>query len=161
MATFEHLWAFGATFCGSSKVEQSFKQNVGLDHIWSTKNSTVSLKTSRNIWYFRLWECNQAIVLFFVQVATYRSARRQLNRVLHSVRPKSIAKFRRYLRARSNFLDFKQLFSSQVKFFSMIFYEHNLVRRFVSPSVHHDQSVGPSACQSVGQSVSQLVSWPY
>ena len=41
-----------------------FKQNIGLDHIWSTTNSTVSLKTSRNIWYFRLWECNHAIVLF-------------------------------------------------------------------------------------------------
>ena len=45
-----------------------FKQNIGLDHIWSTTNSTVSLKTWRNIWYFRLWECNHAIVLFSLKL---------------------------------------------------------------------------------------------
>jgi len=42
-ATFEHLLAFGATFCGSSNLEQillfeaTFEQNIGLEYISSTK----------------------------------------------------------------------------------------------------------------------------
>ena len=51
-ATFEQLLAFGATFCGSSNLEQVlpfraiFEQNIGLEHISSTKKSTISWKTS-------------------------------------------------------------------------------------------------------------------
>ena len=51
-ATFEQLLAFGATFCGFSNLEQVlpfraiFEQNIGLEHISSTKKSTISWKTS-------------------------------------------------------------------------------------------------------------------
>ena len=51
-ATFEQLLAFGATFCGFSNFEQVlpfraiFEQNIGLEHISSTKKSTISWKTS-------------------------------------------------------------------------------------------------------------------
>ena len=51
-ATFEQLLAFGATFCGFSNREQVlpfraiFEQNIGLEHISSTKKSTISRKTS-------------------------------------------------------------------------------------------------------------------
>ena len=51
-ATFEQLLAFGATFCGFSSLEQVlpfraiFEQNIGLEHISSTKKSTISWKTS-------------------------------------------------------------------------------------------------------------------
>ena len=51
-ATFEQLLAFGATFCSFSNLEQVlpfraiFEQNIGLDHISSTKKSTISWKTS-------------------------------------------------------------------------------------------------------------------
>ena len=51
-ATFEQLLAFGATFCGFSDLEQVlpfravFEQNSGLEHISSTKKSTISWKTS-------------------------------------------------------------------------------------------------------------------
>ena len=51
-ATFEELLAFGATFCGFSNLEQVlpfraiFEQNIGLEHISSTKKSTISWKTS-------------------------------------------------------------------------------------------------------------------
>ena len=44
-ATFEQLLAFGATFCGFSNLEQVlpfraiFEQNIGLEHISSTKKS--------------------------------------------------------------------------------------------------------------------------
>ena len=50
--TFEQLLAFGATFCGFSNLEQAlpyraiFEQNIGLEHISSTKKSTISWKTS-------------------------------------------------------------------------------------------------------------------
>ena len=46
-ATFEQLLAFGATFCGFSNLEQVlpfraiFEQNIGLEHISSTKKSTI------------------------------------------------------------------------------------------------------------------------
>ena len=49
-ATFEQLLAFGATFCGFSNLEQVlpfraiFEQNIGLEHISSTKKSTISWK---------------------------------------------------------------------------------------------------------------------
>ena len=51
-ATFEQLLTFGATFCGFSNLEQVlpfraiFEQNIGLEHISSTKKSTISWKTS-------------------------------------------------------------------------------------------------------------------
>ena len=51
-ATFEQLLAFGATFCGFSNLEQVlsfraiFEQNIGLEHISSTKKSTISWKAS-------------------------------------------------------------------------------------------------------------------
>jgi hypothetical protein len=51
-ATFEQLLAFGATFCGFSPLAQVlpfraiFEQNIGLEHISSTKKSTISWKTS-------------------------------------------------------------------------------------------------------------------
>ena len=52
-ATFEQLLAFGATLCGFSNLEQVlhfreiiFEQNIGLEHISSTKKSTISWKTS-------------------------------------------------------------------------------------------------------------------
>ena len=51
-ATFEQLLAFGGTFCGFSNLEQVlpfraiFEQNIGLEHISSTKKSTISWKTS-------------------------------------------------------------------------------------------------------------------
>ena len=51
-ATFEQLLAFGATFCGFSNLEQVFpfgaifEQNIGLEHISSTKKSTIPWKTS-------------------------------------------------------------------------------------------------------------------
>ena len=51
-ATFEQLLVFGATFCGFSNLEQVlpfraiFEQNIGLEHISSTKKSTISWKTS-------------------------------------------------------------------------------------------------------------------
>ena len=51
-ATFEQLLAFGATFCGFSNLEQVlpfraiFEQNIGLEHISSTKKSTISWKIS-------------------------------------------------------------------------------------------------------------------
>ena len=54
-ATLEQLLAFGATFCGSSNLEQilpfwswatSIWANVVLEHISSKKKSTISLKTS-------------------------------------------------------------------------------------------------------------------
>jgi len=51
-ATFEQLLAFGVTFCGFSNLEQVlplraiFEQNIGLEHISSTKKSTISWKTS-------------------------------------------------------------------------------------------------------------------
>ena len=51
-ATFEQLLAFGATFCGFSNLEQVlpfraiFEQNIGLEHLSSTKKSTISWKTS-------------------------------------------------------------------------------------------------------------------
>ena len=51
-ATFEQLLAFGATFCGFSNLGQVlpfraiFEQNIGLEHISSTKKSTISWKTS-------------------------------------------------------------------------------------------------------------------
>ena len=51
-ATFEQLLAFGATFCGFSNLEQvlpfraMFEQIIGLEHISSTKKSTISWKTS-------------------------------------------------------------------------------------------------------------------
>ena len=51
-ATFEQRLAFGATFCGFSNLEQVlpfraiFEQNIGLEHISSTKKSTISWKTS-------------------------------------------------------------------------------------------------------------------
>ena len=51
-ATFEQLLAFGATFCSFSNLEQVlpfraiFEQNIGLEHISSTKKSTISWKTS-------------------------------------------------------------------------------------------------------------------
>ena len=51
-ATFEQLLAFGAIFCGFSSLEQVlpfraiFEQNIGLEHISSTKKSTISWKTS-------------------------------------------------------------------------------------------------------------------
>ena len=66
-ATFEQLLAFGATFCGFSNLEQVlpfraiFEQNIGLEHISSTKKSTISWKTSIHANFlngFRLWECN-------------------------------------------------------------------------------------------------------
>ena len=46
--TFQQPLALGATFCGSSNIEQlwpfleTFEQNVGLGHISSTKKSTIS-----------------------------------------------------------------------------------------------------------------------
>ena len=51
-ATFEQLLSFGATFCGFSNLEQVlpfraiFEQNFGLEHISSTKKSTILWKTS-------------------------------------------------------------------------------------------------------------------
>ena len=51
-ATFEQLLASGATFCGFSNLEQVlpfraiFEQNIGLEHISSTKKSKISWKTS-------------------------------------------------------------------------------------------------------------------
>jgi len=53
-ATFEQLLAFGATFCGFTNLEQVlpvraiFEQNIGLEHISSTKKSTISWKTVVN-----------------------------------------------------------------------------------------------------------------
>ena len=47
-ATFAQLLAFGATFCGFSNLEQVlpfraiFEQNIGFEHISSTKKSTIS-----------------------------------------------------------------------------------------------------------------------
>jgi len=46
-ASFQQLLAFGATFCGSSNLEQdlpfwaTFEQNIDLEHIVSTKKSTI------------------------------------------------------------------------------------------------------------------------
>ena len=139
-ATFEQLLAFGATFCGFSNLEQVlpfraiFEQNIGLEHISSTKKSTISWKTSIHansmhlahsksppskitlkplscfditmqrrcnilISYMVLDSENAISRASFVQVPSYRSARRQMNHVFCSVRLKSVLKFRSYLRA--------------------------------------------------------------
>ena len=133
-ATLEQLLAFGATFCGFSNLEQVlpfraiFEQNIGLEHISSTKKSTISWKTlhlahSKSppskitlkplscfditmqrgcnilISYMVLDSENAISRASFVQVPSYRSARRQMNHVFCSVRLKSILKFRPYLRA--------------------------------------------------------------
>ena len=50
----------------------------------------------------------------FVQVPSYRSARRQMNHVFCSVRLKSILKFRPYLRATVLKLNFKLFFLTDV-----------------------------------------------
>lgn len=141
-----------------------FKQNIGLDHIWSTTNSTVSLKTSRNIWYFRLWECNHAIVLFSLKFATYRSATRQMNHVFCSVQLKSIPKFRWYIYEQvtfwifSNFGFLATFLAVKWKNFPWFF---TSTIWSVGPSVHQSVMISPLVRQPVSQSVSQLVSWPY
>jgi len=133
-ATFEQRLAFGATFCGFSNLEQVlpfraiFEQNIGLEHISSTKKSTISWKTLHLahcksppskitlkplscfditmqrgcnilISYMVLDSENAISRASFVQVPSYRSARRQMNHVFCSVRLKIILKFRPYLRA--------------------------------------------------------------
>ena len=60
-ATFEQLLAYGATFCGFSNLEQVlpfraiFEQNIGLEHISSTKKSTISWKTSIQKGFLVFW----------------------------------------------------------------------------------------------------------
>ena len=114
-ATFEQRLAFGATFCGFSNLEQVlpfraiFEQNIGLEHISSTKKSTISWKTSIHANFLKAYHvinlehitCHLTVIsrASFVQVPSYRSARRQMNHVFCSVRLKSILKFRPYLRA--------------------------------------------------------------
>ena len=87
--TFEQRLAFGATFCGFSNLEQVlpfraiFEQNIGLEHISSTKKSTISRKTSIHANFLKAYHVINLII----------------NNVFCSVRPKSILKFRPYLRA--------------------------------------------------------------
>ena len=69
-ATFEQLLASGATFCGSSNLEQilpfwaTFEQNIRLEHISSTKKSTISSKTSIHA---NLLNVYQFFLLFFIK----------------------------------------------------------------------------------------------
>ena len=65
-ATFEQLLAFGATFCGFSNLEKVlpfraiFEQNIGLEHISSTKKSTISWKTSIQKGFLVFWPMHLA-----------------------------------------------------------------------------------------------------
>ena len=69
-ATFEQLLAFGATFCGFSNLEQVlpfraiFEQNIGLEHISSTKKSTISWKTSIHANFLKAYHVTYHLTTF-------------------------------------------------------------------------------------------------
>ena len=77
-ATFEQLLAFGATFCGFSNLEQVlpfraiFEQNIGLEHISSTKKSTISWKTSIHANFLEGLSCYQPFEHITCHLTTFR-----------------------------------------------------------------------------------------
>ena len=70
-ATFEQLLASGATFCGSSNLGQilpfwaTFEQNIRLEHISSTKKSTISSKTSIHANFLNVYQFVKKKYFFF------------------------------------------------------------------------------------------------
>ena len=77
-ATLEQLLAFGATFCGFSNLEQVlpfraiFEQNIGLEHISSTKKSTISWKTSIHANFLEGLSCYQPFEHITCHLTTFR-----------------------------------------------------------------------------------------
>ena len=71
-ATFEQLLAPGATFCGSSNLGQilpfwaTFEQNIRLEHISSTKKSTISSKTSIHANFLNVYQFVKKSTFFFL-----------------------------------------------------------------------------------------------
>ena len=102
-ATFEQLLAFGATFCGFRNLEQVlpfraiFEQNIGLEHISSTKKSTISWKKNNSCEFLEGLSCYQPFE--HINLSLDNVSHLTMNHVFCSVRLKSILKFRPYLRA--------------------------------------------------------------
>ena len=124
-ATFEQVLAFGATFCGSSNLEQilpflaTFEQNIGLEHISSTKKSTILMANFNFLNFFKTF--------FLTDVSNYWEELKIKLLINVYIKISRTVGGNFWNLGTSNFLDFWQLFCIPVSNFPA-FYENNKER---------------------------------